>query len=71
MGYTFARVGAVLQMKVEDYTARDAGCGSREKSGKVNELLAHLKLTFAFLFQTGTSYTRAAFVLSPPERARS
>ncbi len=28
MGYTFARVGAALGMKIEDYHCRNAGAGS-------------------------------------------
>jgi len=40
MGYTFARVGAALQMKVEDYyiQKRRGWVRLHEKGGKVNEL---------------------------------
>ena len=40
MGYTFARVGAVIQMKVEDYyiQKRRGWVRLHEKGGKVNEL---------------------------------
>jgi len=43
MGYTFARVGAVIQMKVEDYYIQNRRGWVRlhEKGGKVNELPCH------------------------------
>src|ERR1035437_2017706 len=43
MGYTFARVGAVVQLKVEDYyiQKRRGWLRPREKGGKVNELRWH------------------------------
>ena len=46
MGYTFARVGAVIQMKVEDYYTQNRRGWVRlhEKGGKVNELPCHHKL---------------------------
>jgi integrase/recombinase XerD len=46
MGYTFARVGAVLQMKVEDYyiQKRRGWVRLHEKGGKVNELPCHHNL---------------------------
>ena len=46
MGYTFARVGAVIQMKVEDYYMQNRRGWVRlhEKGGKVNELPCHHKL---------------------------
>ncbi len=43
MGYTFARVGAAVDMKVEDYYIQK-GCGwvrLHEKGGKVTELPCH------------------------------
>ena len=50
MGYTFARVGAVIQMKVEDYyiQKRRGWVRLHEKGGKVNELPCHHNLE-AFL----------------------
>lgn len=46
MGYTFARVGAVIQMKVEDYyiQKRRGWVRLHEKGGKVNELPCHHSL---------------------------
>jgi integrase/recombinase XerD len=46
MGYTFARVGAVLQLKVEDYYVQNRRGWVRlhEKGGKVNELPCHHNL---------------------------
>src|SRR4051795_12846886 len=46
MGYTFARVGAVLTMKVEDYyiQKRRGWVRLHEKGGKVNELPCHHNL---------------------------
>jgi site-specific recombinase XerD len=46
MGYTFARVGAVIQMKVEDYYIQNRRGWVRlhEKGGKVNELPCHHNL---------------------------
>src|SRR3984885_2056675 len=46
MGYTFARVGAVIQMKVEDYyiQKRRGWVRLHEKGGKVNELPCHHNL---------------------------
>lgn len=46
MGYTFARVGAVIQMKVEDYyiQKRRGWVRLQEKGGKVNELPCHHNL---------------------------
>jgi site-specific recombinase XerD len=46
MGYTFARVGAVVQMKVEDYyiQKRRGWVRLHEKGGKVNELPCHHNL---------------------------
>src|SRR5579884_645049 len=43
MGYTFARVGAAVQMKVEDYyiQKRRGWVRLHEKGGKVNELPCH------------------------------
>ena len=43
MGYTFARIGAVLQLRVEDYyiQGRRGWLRLREKGGKVNELPCH------------------------------
>jgi len=49
MGYTFARVGAVIQMKVEDYyiQKRRGWVRLHEKGGKVNELPCHHNLETA------------------------
>jgi integrase/recombinase XerD len=49
MGYTFARVGAVIQMKVEDYyiQKRRGWVRLHEKGGKVNELPCHHNLEAA------------------------
>src|ERR1041385_4230366 len=46
MGYTFARVGAVIGMKVEDYyiQKRRGWVRLHEKGGKVNELPCHHNL---------------------------
>lgn len=46
MGYTFARVGAATQMKVEDYyiQKRRGWVRLHEKGGKVNELPCHHNL---------------------------
>jgi site-specific recombinase XerC len=46
MGYTFARVGAVIGMKVEDYyiQKRRGWVRLHEKGGKVNELPCHHSL---------------------------
>ena len=46
MGYTFARIGAVLTMKVEDYyiQKRRGWVRLHEKGGKVNELPCHHNL---------------------------
>ena len=46
MGYTFARIGAVIQMKVEDYyiQKRRGWIRLHEKGGKVNELPCHHNL---------------------------
>jgi integrase len=46
MGYTFARVGAAIQMKVEDYyiQKRRGRVRLHEKGGKVNELPCHHNL---------------------------
>jgi integrase/recombinase XerD len=46
MGYTFARVGAVIQMKVEDYyiQKRRGWVRLHEKGGKVNDLPCHHNL---------------------------
>lgn len=46
MGYTFARVGAVVTMKVEDYYVqkRRGWIRLHEKGGKVNELPCHHNL---------------------------
>jgi integrase/recombinase XerD len=46
MGYTFARVGAVVQLKVEDYyiQKRRGWVRLHEKGGKVNELPCHHNL---------------------------
>jgi integrase/recombinase XerD len=46
MGYTFARVGAAVQMKVEDYyiQSRRGWVRLHEKGGKVNELPCHHNL---------------------------
>lgn len=46
MGYTFARVGAVIQLKVEDYYIQNRRGWLRlhEKGGKVNELPCHHSL---------------------------
>ena len=46
MGYTFARMGAVIQMKVEDYYMQNRRGWVRlhEKGGKVNELPCHHNL---------------------------
>ena len=46
MGYTFARVGAVIQLKVEDYyiQSRRGWVRLHEKGGKVNELPCHHNL---------------------------
>src|SRR3954466_11260578 len=46
MGYTFARIGAVLSMKVEDYyiQKRRGWVRLHEKGGKVNELPCHHNL---------------------------
>jgi site-specific recombinase XerC len=46
MGYTFARVGAVINMKVEDYyiQKRRGWVWLHEKGGKVNELPCHHSL---------------------------
>ena len=46
MGYTFARVGAVIQMTVEDYyiQKRRGWVRLHEKGGKVNELPCHHNL---------------------------
>jgi integrase/recombinase XerD len=46
MGYTFARVGATVQMKVEDYYVQNRRGWVRlhEKGGKVNELPCHHNL---------------------------
>jgi integrase/recombinase XerD len=46
MGYTFARVGAVVTMKVEDYYVqkRRGWVRLHEKGGKVNELPCHHNL---------------------------
>jgi integrase/recombinase XerD len=46
MGYTFARVGAVIQMKVEDYhiQKRRGWVRLHEKGGKVSELPYHHNL---------------------------
>ena len=46
MGYTFARVGAVVGMKVEDYyiQKRRGWVRLHEKGGKVNELPCHHSL---------------------------
>jgi integrase/recombinase XerD len=46
MGYTFARVGAALSMKVEDYyiQKRRGWVRLHEKGGKVNELPCHHNL---------------------------
>ena len=46
MGYTFARVGAVVGMKVEDYyiQKRRGWVRLHEKGGKVNELPCHHNL---------------------------
>ena len=46
MGYTFARVGAVIGMKVEDYYIQNRRGWVRlhEKGGKVNELPCHHNL---------------------------
>jgi integrase/recombinase XerD len=46
MGYTFARVGAVINMKVEDYyiQKRRGWVRLHEKGGKVNELPCHHSL---------------------------
>ena len=46
MGYTFARVGAAVQMKVEDYYLQNRRGWVRlhEKGGKVNELPCHHNL---------------------------
>jgi len=46
MGYTFARVGAVIHMKVEDYyiQKRRGWVRLHEKGGKVNELPCHHSL---------------------------
>jgi site-specific recombinase XerD len=46
MGYTFARVGAVITMKVEDYYVqkRRGWVRLHEKGGKVNELPCHHNL---------------------------
>jgi len=46
MGYTFARVGAAVQMKVEDYYIQNRRGWVRlhEKGGKVNELPCHHNL---------------------------
>ena len=46
MGYTFARVGAVVGMKVEDYYVqkRRGWVRLHEKGGKVNELPCHHNL---------------------------
>lgn len=46
MGYTFARVGAAVQMKVEDYyiQKRRGWVRLHEKGGKVNELPCHHNL---------------------------
>jgi integrase/recombinase XerD len=46
MGYTFARVGAVINMKVEDYyiQKRRGRVRLHEKGGKVNELPCHHSL---------------------------
>jgi integrase/recombinase XerD len=46
MGYTFARVGAALDMRVEDYyvQGRRGWIRLREKGGKVNEMPAHHRL---------------------------
>jgi integrase/recombinase XerD len=49
MGYTFARIGAVIQMKVEDYyiQKRRGWVRLQEKGGKVNELPCHHNLETA------------------------
>src|SRR5919109_2248698 len=49
MGYTFARVGAVVGMKVEDYyiQKRRGWVRLHEKGGKVNELPCHHNLEAA------------------------
>jgi integrase/recombinase XerD len=46
MGYTFARVGAAIQMKVEDYyiQKRRGWVRLHEKGGKINELPCHHNL---------------------------
>jgi site-specific recombinase XerD len=46
MGYTFARVGAALAMRVEDYyiQGRRGWIRLHEKGGKVNEMPAHHRL---------------------------
>ena len=46
MGYTFARVGAAVAMKVEDYyiQKRRGWVRLHEKGGKVNELPCHHNL---------------------------
>jgi integrase/recombinase XerD len=46
MGYTFARIGAVVGMKVEDYyiQKRRGWIRLHEKGGKVTELLCHHNL---------------------------
>ena len=49
MGYTIARVGAVIQMKVEDYyiQKRRGWVRLHEKGGKVNEMPCHHNLEAA------------------------
>jgi integrase len=46
MTYTFARVGAVVALTVEDYFSQKKRCWLRlhEKNGKVNEMPCHHKL---------------------------
>jgi integrase/recombinase XerD len=64
MGYTFARVGAALAMRVEDYyiQGRRGWVRLREKGGKVNEMPAHHRLE-EFL----DAYIGRAGIASDPE----
>jgi site-specific recombinase XerD len=66
MGYTFARVGAVVQMKVEDYyiQKRRGWVRLHEKGGKVNELPCHHNLE-QFLDEWLTASGLAAEPTSP------
>ncbi len=74
MGYTFARVGAVIQMKVEDYYTQNRRGWVRlhEKGGKVNELPCHHNLEQfleEWFAKTGLSAEPAA-PLFPHDAAR-